>query len=272
MHRSDSCETVRSASEIYSVINSVYSFDSVWQESHCESISASRLHVCIMTSGQTEMETRILTSPRFDERFLQSLAAGNEDAVNYLIGHFSRPVRLSLRARLRSPELIKDAYQETFLRVLAYFRSGKMLDDPGNLPAFVHIMCRNVALELLRRDTRHDQLSGNAPEPLDNALNLEGQILIEERREIVRKLLKDLPAKDRELLRRVFLEEEDKDSVCAEFQIDRAYLRVLLHRARLRFKVILLQWSLGKGARLVAGIRSARSIPEMRLIHRAPIA
>src|SRR5262249_5330355 len=101
---------------------------------------------------------------------------------------------------------------------------------------------------------------------------LEGQILIEERREIVRKLLRDLPAKDRELLRRVFLEEEDKDSVCAEFQIDRAYLRVLLHRARLRFKLILLQWSRGKGARLAASNGSARSIPELHPIHGAPTA
>jgi hypothetical protein len=37
-------------------------------------------------------------------------------------------------------------------------------------------------------------------------------------------------------LRRVFLEEEDVDAVCAEFQITREYLRVLLHRARIRLK------------------------------------
>jgi RNA polymerase sigma-70 factor (ECF subfamily) len=47
--------------------------------------------------------------------------------------------------------------------------------------------------------------------------------------------------KDRQLLRRVFLEEEDKDQVCREFQIDRNYLRVLLHRARLRFRAVLTQ-------------------------------
>ena len=47
--------------------------------------------------------------------------------------------------------------------------------------------------------------------------------------------------KDRQLLRRVFLDEEDKDQVCREFQVDRNYLRVLLHRARLRFRAALSQ-------------------------------
>jgi RNA polymerase sigma-70 factor (ECF subfamily) len=204
------------------------------------------------------METKILTSPLFDEKYLQALAARNEDAENYLIAHFSRPVRLSLCARLRSAELIEDGYQETFLRVLAYFRSGKTLGNPVSLPSFVHTTCRNTALELLRRETRHDQLPGNAPEPSDSAPNPEGQMVTEERKGIVRQLLKDLPEKDRELLRRVFLEDEDKDSICAEFQIDRAHLRVLLHRACLRFKTTILQWSRGEGARSAAGVRSRR--------------
>src|SRR5215470_14622337 len=76
MHRTDSCETVRSASEIYSVINSVYSFDSVWQESHCESISASRLHVCIMTSGK----------PKWKPEFSPALASTRDSCRPWRLG------------------------------------------------------------------------------------------------------------------------------------------------------------------------------------------
>jgi RNA polymerase sigma-70 factor (ECF subfamily) len=187
----------------------------------------------------------LMASSIFDENYLQALAAGNEDAENYLLACFSRPVQLTLWTRLRSPELIQDAYQETFLRVLAYFRSGKTLDNPASLPGFVHTVCRNTALELLRGHMRHDQMPEHIAAPVDLAPNPEGEMIADERKWVVRQLLSELPEKDRELLRRVFLEEEDKDLVCAEFQIDRGYLRVLLHRARIRFRAKLLEtnWS-----------------------------
>ena len=54
--------------------------------------------------------------------------------------------------------------------------------------------------------------------------------------ELVRKILSALPARDRDLLRAVLLEEKDKDAVCREMGVDRNYLRVLLHRAKDNFK------------------------------------
>jgi RNA polymerase sigma-70 factor, ECF subfamily len=189
-----------------------------------------------------------MAGPLFDEKFLQALAARNEDAENYLISHFSRLVQMALRSRLRSPELIQDAYQETFLRVLTYFRSGKTLENPASLPGFIHTVCRNIAMELLRGHTRHQQVPDDLAEPVDRELNPESRMVTEELKRVVERLLRELPEKDRELLRRVFLEEEDKNSVCAEFKVDRGYLRVLLYRARLRFKTTLLQSNLSRAA------------------------
>ncbi len=172
----------------------------------------------------------------FDLDYLIALRDRNADAENFLVTHFSRPVRLKLRARLRSPELIQDAWQETFLRVLSYFRGGKTLDNPSSLPGFVHSVCHNVALEFLRGHTRHDQIPENFPDTKDTGPNPETQMAMAERREFVRGVLQELPDKDRQILGRVFLDEEDKDKVCNEFHVDRNYLRVLLHRARNRFK------------------------------------
>lgn len=172
----------------------------------------------------------------FDQDYLIALKDRNAEAENFLVAHFSRPVRLKLRARLRSPELIQDAWQETFLRVLAWFRSGKTLDNPSSLPGFVHSVCHNVALEFLRGHTRHDQIPENFPDTKDTGPNPENQMVAVERREFVRGVLSELPEKDRRILRRVFLDEEDKDKVCDEFDVGRAYLRVLLHRACSRFK------------------------------------
>ena len=174
----------------------------------------------------------------FDENYLHALKDGNKEAENHLIFHFSRSVKLKLQARLRSPDLVLDARQEIFLRVLAYFRSGKTLEHPASLPGFVHTVCHNVALEFLRAHTRHSQVAENAPEPADVAPDPESLAVTAERKQIVRELLRELTEMDRELLRRVVLEEEDRDVICREFHVNRAYLRVLLYQARLRFKAL----------------------------------
>lgn len=174
----------------------------------------------------------------FDETYLDGLKERNADAQSQLVSAFSRPVLNKLRARLRSPELIQDAFQETFLRVLTYFGSGKTLDRPGSLAGFVHATCQNVALELLRGHTRHDQFPENFPEPIAAGLDPERQLVTEERKAMVRRLLNELSDKERQLLKRVFLDEEDKDTVCRELEVDRSYLRVLLYRARQKFKAV----------------------------------
>jgi RNA polymerase sigma-70 factor (ECF subfamily) len=43
--------------------------------------------------------------------------------------------------------------------------------------------------------------------------------------------------RDRDLLRAIFLEEKEKEEICREFGVDREYLRVLLHRAKERFRL-----------------------------------
>jgi len=177
----------------------------------------------------------------FDANYLRALNDGDQEAENQLVSYFSRRIQFKLQPRLRSPELVQDAIQETFLRVFAYFRSGKTLDNPAGLPKFILTVSNNVSLEQLRAHTRHDQIAENAPEPADSGDDPEEQMVTVERQEIVRRVLAELAEKDQQLLRRVLLEEGDKDVICREFGVDRGYLRVLLHRARLRFKAALLQ-------------------------------
>jgi RNA polymerase sigma-70 factor (ECF subfamily) len=176
----------------------------------------------------------------FDQQFLNALRDRNADAEDLLVSHFTRPVQLKLRARLRNPELVQDACQEAFLRVLNYFRSGKTLDNPSSLPGFIHSVCHNISLEMLRAHTRHDQMFNDVPDPPDPRLSPESQMVTTERKDLVRRILDEMPERDRRLLKRVFLEEEDKDLVCKEFQVDRSYLRVLVHRARTKFRAIAL--------------------------------
>jgi DNA-directed RNA polymerase specialized sigma24 family protein len=57
-----------------------------------------------------------------------------------------------------------------------------------------------------------------------------------DRKRQVQAALSDLPEKDRNLLRSIFLEETDKSEICRRYRVEGDYLRVLLHRAKARFR------------------------------------
>jgi RNA polymerase sigma-70 factor (ECF subfamily) len=54
----------------------------------------------------------------------------------------------------------------------------------------------------------------------------------------MRRILDARPKRERELLRAIFMEEKEKDTVCKELGVDREYLRVLVHRAKDKFKAL----------------------------------
>lgn len=176
----------------------------------------------------------------FDHAYVARLRGRDSETESHFAAHFGRVARIMLRRRLRAPEAVQDACQEALMRCLEYFRAGKPLDHPERLAGFVHSMCHNVAMEMIRAGTRHSQLAGDAPDSPATGPSPEDEAVNEERKRVVRDVLRQLPAKDRELLRSAFLEEEDRDELCRRFQTTEGYLRVLLHRARERFRAALL--------------------------------
>jgi len=66
--------------------------------------------------------------------------------------------------------------------------------------------------------------------------SVESGLLRAEEREQVREALAALPDREQELLRWLFFEERDKDDICRALNVDRNYLRVLVHRAKAKFR------------------------------------
>jgi RNA polymerase sigma-70 factor (ECF subfamily) len=79
----------------------------------------------------------------------------------------------------------------------------------------------------------------------DKVLNLEGMLVTKESAEHVRRILDGMPKRDRDLLRAIFLEEKEKDVVCREMGVDREYLRVLVYRAKDKFKALYQKGQMG---------------------------
>jgi RNA polymerase sigma factor (sigma-70 family) len=93
-----------------------------------------------------------------------------------------------------------------------------------------------VLLEHYRSGSKNVPLESDHLELPDKVLNLETLAISEETQRMVRSVLSQLPRRDQAILRSVFLEEMDKDDVCQRFGVGRDYLRVLLYRAKEKFR------------------------------------
>lgn len=168
----------------------------------------------------------------FDAEYVRRLIHSDPDTESDFVAYFGELLAIKLRSRLRAPEQIQDVAQETFLRVLRTIRQSG-IDNPEALGSFVNSVCTNVLFEVYRAQSRvadpiEDRVSGEIP--ADSAL------ADEEERTQVRSVLSELPEKDRRILRWLFFDERDKGEVCRVLQVNREYLRVLLHRAKQRFR------------------------------------
>jgi RNA polymerase sigma-70 factor, ECF subfamily len=175
----------------------------------------------------------------FDASYVNKLRAGDAPTEQHFVNYFSELILLKLRPRLRRPEQIEDVKQETFSRALSLIRSEGGIRHAERLGPLVNSICNNVLMEQYRVSGRVEALPDEVAERLvetrPNALN---QVIADDTRRVVRRVLDDLSERDRGLLRAVFLEERDKDEVCTELGVDRDYLRVLLHRAKGSFREV----------------------------------
>ncbi len=179
----------------------------------------------------------------FDEAYLERLCRGDPEVEAHFVAYFGQLVLIKLRHRLKSADAIEDVRQETFLRVFRIIRSGPGVRHPERLGALVNSVCNHVFLEACRA-RRYEELPDDIGLASASADAVDGLISEEQRREVQR-VLDELPERDQRLLRAVFLDEASRDAVCAEFEVDRDYLRVLLHRAKESFRARFRQ---GEGA------------------------
>jgi RNA polymerase sigma-70 factor, ECF subfamily len=174
----------------------------------------------------------------FDEPYFRRLRERDPQTESHFFAYFSDLLQIKLRARFIAPQTVEDIKQETFVRVLKALRSDRGIREPERLGAFVNSVCNNVLMEFYRSSLRTEQPDENAPDPPDRTIDLESLLVTKQTCEHVRRILRQLPAKDKCLLRALFLEEKDKDEICREFGVERDYLRVLLHRAKESFKTM----------------------------------
>ena len=178
----------------------------------------------------------------FDDDYVRRLREGDRDTASHFHAYFRDLLLLKLRRRLASLDAIDEVRQEVFAR--CFHHLGE-LREARKLGAFVNAICNRVLMEYYRAQSRTEPLGEDAVSIAD-AGDIGSSYDTARNSERVRRVLETLPRRDADILRAVFLEEGDKDEVCARFGVERDYLRVLLHRAKEKFKTSYLRRRSGR--------------------------
>jgi len=166
------------------------------------------------------------------------IAAGDRSAEADFVRHYERGVRLLVRRHCRPNDpAVEDIAQEVLARVLERLRAGAIRDADA-LPAYVQTVVAYTALAEYRgrRPTEPESTLDNLPSddsPAERFSSNQVSALLKE-------VLAQLPvARDREILIRFYLEEQDKEDVCRQLGIEASHFHRVVFRARSRFRELL---------------------------------
>jgi len=142
------------------------------------------------------------------------------------------------------PSLAEDLCNETFRIVLERLRR-QPLKDPTKLDAYLAQTARNLATADRRKTARRQTVTGEqsaiddfAAEAPDPGIALDSQA----RAKAIRKVLEEMPnVRDRQLLVRFYLNDEDKADLCRDLNLTEEHFNRVIFRARERFRVLLVK-------------------------------
>lgn len=174
----------------------------------------------------------------FASEYAAILGLGSREELEQL----REQVLALLRAELQDPALADDLCQDAF-RIVLERLARQPLEDPSRAGAYLAQTARYLAIGHHKRVARHRTVTGHAAAieaVADPAMAQEQAIQLDARARAVRQVLQEMrQTRDREILVRVYLHDQDKAVVCRELGISDDHYKRVLHRARARFAELL---------------------------------
>lgn len=167
---------------------------------------------------------------------VERIRTGETDGLEELYALFSKGIRFYLCRQL-GPQELDDKVHDTFVVVVQAIRRGE-LRDPHRLMGFVRtIVRRQVAAHIDRmvHDRREQLDMDSTVRMVDPNGNPEDTVIFRQRNDLVRRVLGELCARDREILTRFYLQEEGQAQICSEMDLTETQFRLLKSRAKARF-------------------------------------
>jgi len=166
------------------------------------------------------------------ERIKRNDTAALED----LYKTFSRGVRFYLCRQL-GPQELDDKIHDTFLIVVQAIQRGD-LREPERLMGFVRTVVRRQVASHIESavSTRREIVD------VDGATNIfdadhspEEKAMAQQRIGIMHEVLEEIIPRDREILKRFYIQEQPQEQICRELGLSETQFRLLKSRAKARF-------------------------------------
>ncbi|HEY6641815.1 hypothetical protein [Povalibacter sp.] len=166
----------------------------------------------------------------------------NQDAVAALIEKQYPGLLLLLRRKLRDEQLAQDALNQALVTSLEHLQAGRVT-DPSLLGGYVFQVAmnqmRNHRRKMVERsDRRADPALVDTLPDLRVAADSAG--IEPSMAEQVRSAIESLPTlRDRQIVKRFYLDEEEKDSICRDLRLTTLHFDKVIFRARQRMRALL---------------------------------
>lgn len=175
--------------------------------------------------------------------WLRRLIAGDADAEAELVRRYKDGIAIIIQRIVRNESVVEDLSQETFRIAIEKIRVGDVR-EPERLSGFICGVARNLAIDSVRKMRRfvNRQETGKTAEIRDSQPDQFESLWRKERAEIVRQLIGELKSKrDREVLFRYYITEEDKESICADLGLTSQQFNSVVFRALKRYRELYLK-------------------------------
>ncbi|MES2606004.1 MAG: sigma-70 family RNA polymerase sigma factor [Pseudomonadota bacterium] len=168
---------------------------------------------------------------------------GDAQAETVLFERYYKSTLYILERKTGDHQLAQDLCQEAFCIMLERLRS-QPLADPDKLAGFLH----NIAVNLHIADVRKSGRRKTWPDQelidrVTDKSHSQYQTLLRDKAAAAVRLLIDSMdnPRDRQLLHGFYIEEKDKDELCAELALSQRHFDKVLFRAKQRFKEFVLE-------------------------------
>ncbi len=199
------------------------------------------MHIASATLDQAKPATA--DEPQAAVELAKRIQRGEKLAEHDFIQRYSKGLFSFLRRKTGDDDLADDLHQDTFRIVLERLRAGG-LENPAQLGGFIHATAKNLVIAHFRKQARRKTEPDYATveNTSHHGISQSDATQRDEQAKMVRTLLTELRSeRDRELLMRFYLCEEDKQSICSALDLSNKHFNRVIFRARERFRELLLK-------------------------------
>jgi len=163
------------------------------------------------------------------------IGEGDAIAESELVERYATGITLILLKRTGNRQLSQDLCQDTFIIALQKLRTGEVR-NPASLAAFLRQTAVNLSIEHFRKEKRYisqkDGIISLQTAPRDRKAERIDQ---RHARTLLEGVIENLgQVRDREILRRFYLLDQDKSRICEALKLSAAHFDRVLYRARKR--------------------------------------